>query len=410
MINIKFVHAMGMKFSLLFYFILISQTAVGQDLQVLSSPDIKEIVRDVKFIDSQTGWIAGNKGIIYKTTDGGQSWIEQNSGTTKDLVKVSFTGENNGWAATVDGSVFKTTDGGESWNEFSYADAVPGMVFSICDLLKFFDDNTGFIIAGKLRNIYLLKSVDGGETWSVKDSLVSATLLRRWYDIDFYGTNGVLVGDKKEIQKYSSDYGETWTLSTAIVDGFFRDLKYVKFLSDTEIVTIGEGNEFSGVPVPVYKSYDGGETWVKKNQSLSTVYDRVRSAYFKNESDGIGVGSDGFSKAFVVKTTDGGETWTHTVLDYAFGLQVISGIGDFLFAMGTLSHFTYSTDFGESWQHLPLKPPASIVSIIFKDEKVMLSPDTEISFTAATVQAIHGNTVHTPEKIIRVQWYFFRQI
>jgi photosystem II stability/assembly factor-like uncharacterized protein len=369
MLHTNIIGMMGKKIWFLFVVILLSQALSAQDLQILSQPDIREIIRDVKFVDTQTGWISGNKGVIYKTTDGGKSWVEQNSGTAKDLVKISFVDANHGWSATIDGSVFKTSDGGETWQKLSYSDAVPGMVFSICDLLKFFDENTGFIIAGKLRNIYLLKSTDGGETWSVKDSLVSATLLRRWYDIDFYGSRGVLVGDKKEIQKYSTDFGETWTFSTAIVDGFFRDLKYVKFLTETEIVTIGEGNEFSGVPVPVYKSYDGGVTWVKKNQSLSTIYDRVRSAYFKNELEGIGVGSDGFSKAFVVKTSDGGETWSHTVLDYAFGLQVINGIGDFLFVMGTSTHFIYSTDFGDSWQNLPLKPPTSVVSITFKEEK-----------------------------------------
>ncbi|NWF90029.1 MAG: hypothetical protein HXY50_11290, partial [Ignavibacteriaceae bacterium] len=347
---------------------LISFHSFGQNLKILSSPDFKETIRDIKFIDISTGWICLNKGMIYKTTDGGLNWFEQNTGTTKDLVKISFVNPNIGWSVTVDGFIYKTTNGGESWTELNYSYAVPGMVFSICDLLKFIDENIGFIIAGKLKQIYLLKTTDGGSSWVKKDSLVSSTA-RRWYDIDFLGSHGIMVGDKKDIQKYTTDLGETWTLSTAINDNFFRDLKYVKHLSATEIIAMGEGNEFSGVPVPIYKSFDGGINWVKKNQSLLSVYDRVKTAYFKDNLNGIGMGSDGFSKAFVVKTTDGGETWSFQVLDYAFSFQSMTGLGDFLFAVGTSSHLIYSSDFGSSWQMLNKKAYSSIASINFVNNK-----------------------------------------
>ncbi len=351
------------------FFLCTSAQIAGQNLNILSSPDFKETIRDIKFIDTTTGWICLNKGMIYKTTDSGQNWFEQNTGTTKDLVKISFINENIGWAATVDGFVYKTINGGDSWTELNYAQSIPGIVFSICDLVKFLDENIGFIIAGKLRQIYLLKTTDGGSTWSKKDSLVSTTTARKWYAMDFNNNNGVMVGDKKDIQKYTTDLGETWTLSTAINDNFFRDLKYVKYLSATDIITIGEGNEFAGVPVPIYKSTDGGINWVKKNQSLITVFDRVKTAYFKDSLNGIGMGSDGFSKAFVVRTSDGGETWTSDVLDYAFSFQAMSGVGDFLFALGTSSHLIYSTDFGNGWQMLFKKAYSSINGISFTNGK-----------------------------------------
>lgn len=350
---------------LIILYIALSFPLIGQQLKVLSEPYFQETMSDVKFVDESTGWLVGNKGKVYKTTDGGMDWFMLDAGTTKDLVKASFIDSNTGWVATIDGSVFKTTDGGLNWTEYKYDQAVPGLVFSICYVLKFLDNNTGFIVAGKLRALYLLKTIDGGINWSVKDSLVSATLDNRWFDIDFSGSNGVIVGNKKDVQKYTTDLGETWNFSTPINDNFFRDLKYVKFLTPTDVITIGEGNEFSGVPVPVYKSTDSGINWVKKNQSLLTVYDRVKDAYFKNNLEGIGVGSDGFSKAFFVKTTDGGETWTPQVLDYAFGLQAVAGIGDFLYVLGTTSHFIYSYDFGNTWQFLNKKPPSAFKDFSF---------------------------------------------
>lgn len=357
------------NFLLIIFFLFLSFALFGQSLKILSEPYFKETISDIKFVDESTGWLVGNKGTVYKTTNGGQDWLLLDAGTTKDFTKASFTDLNTGWAATADGSIFKTSDGGANWTEYNFGQAVPGLVFSICYVLKFIDNNTGFIVAGKFRSLYLLKSIDGGITWSVKDSLVSATLDNRWFDIDFYGSNGVIVGNKKDIQKYSTDSGETWTFSTPINDNFFGILKYVKFLSSTEVISIGEGNEFFGVPVPVYKSFDGGINWVKKNQSLATVYDRVRGAYFKNNLEGVGVGSDGFSKAFFVRTSDGGETWTPYVLDYAFGLQAVAGVGNFLYVVGTTSHFIYSYDFGDTWQFLNKKPPAAFKDFCFINGK-----------------------------------------
>jgi photosystem II stability/assembly factor-like uncharacterized protein len=371
------------KLFLIIFLFTITYSVNAQTLEILSTPDIKEIIRDISFVDGTHGWLAGNNGILYKTTNSGSSWSELTTNTDKDLAKVSFVDVNNGWMGTVDGSVFKTTDGGLTWVEFSYAAAVPTVAFSILDLMKFFDANTGFIIAGKLRSIYLLKTTNGGETWAVKDSLVSATLLRRWYDITFNGNDGVLVGDKKDLQRYSTNFGETWTNSTAIVDNFFRDQKYVKFLTDTEVITMGEGNEFSGVMVPVYKSTDKGMTWTKKSQSFTNIYDRVKAGYFKNSLEGVAVGSDGFSKAFFTRTTDGGETWSSTALDFAFGLQALYGNGDFLFALGTSGHFIYSNDFGVNWHILPLKAPTSVVSIKFFNNKgFAITRNSDVYFNA----------------------------
>jgi len=340
----------------------------AQNLQILSSPDFKETMRDIAFVDANTGWMVGNGGMIYFTSDGGENWTEQSSGITKDIVKVFFNDASTGWGTTLDGTILRTTDGGASWLSYSFASAIPHVALSLCDVLKFVDQNTGFVITGKLKQSYLLKTIDGGMNWTLKDSLVGTTN-RRWYDIDFLSNSGVIVGDKKDIQKYSTDLGETWTYSTPISDNFFRDLKFVKFLGTTDVIAIGEGNEFSGVIVPAYKSTDGGVTWVKKNQSFAGVYDRVKDAYFKNATDGIGIGSDGFSKAVVVKTTDGGETWTNKAEDFAFGLQNIAGVGDLIYALGTSTHLIISTDFGTTWRLLPAKAPSSINAICFADGK-----------------------------------------
>ncbi len=345
--------------------ILLHQNGISQALKVLMEPDIKEMMSDICFVDVNTGWMVGTNGSIYKTTNAGVNWTQQQSGVNANLTKVTFIDANNGWVGSSGGSVLKTVNAGQTWTEVSLKNVLPNFQFSLCDALYFKDATTGFVVAGQSKKIYLFKTNDGGNNWAIKDSLVG-TSARRWYDVEFRKDKGVIVGDKKDIQKYSTDGGETWQFSTPINDNFFRDLKAVRWLSDNTVLAIGEGNEFYGVVTPVYKSIDGGINWTKKSQSLSfNKYDRVKDAYFKDSLNGIGIGNNGFSREYVVKTSDGGETWTAASPDYAFGLIAISGINDAVYALGINSHVIKSTDFGGTWQLIPQKVTSSIYGIQF---------------------------------------------
>jgi hypothetical protein len=75
----------------------------------------------IYFIDSNTGWVVGADGIILKTTNGGDNWIPQRSGTINYFESVFFIDSNTGWAVGNDGTILKTNNGGVSFiknNEF----------------------------------------------------------------------------------------------------------------------------------------------------------------------------------------------------------------------------------------------------------------------------------------------------
>ena len=59
-----------------------------------------------------TGTVVGTEGTIFRTTDGGTTWVTQTSGTTNDLHGVSFTDGNNGTVVGDDGTILRTTNGG----------------------------------------------------------------------------------------------------------------------------------------------------------------------------------------------------------------------------------------------------------------------------------------------------------
>ncbi len=344
---------------------------MAQEWTIVSEPDVKVTLQDIFFINENEGWVVGDEGLILHTTNGGDEWIEVNSGTTKDLAKVFFYDSNNGWIgtgnnylATAGGSILKTSDGGSTWTEIDFSYVIPNLNFTYFDGIYFTSIDVGHIIAGKSKNNFILKTTDGGLSWAKKDSLITTSFVR-WYDIMFYdANNGVVVGSEKYVQRYTTDGGETWTPVT-INDGFFGDLRAARWLNENTIVAMGEGNEFNGVPTPIYKSTDGGASWVINTASPPNSYDRIKDAHFKNSTDGIAMGSNGFSYAFIYKTLDGGENWTPSFAPYAFGIKAISGSMDVIYALGTSSHIIKSTDFGETWNIFPIKPPSSFYGLEF---------------------------------------------
>lgn len=88
---------------------------------------------DVFFINPETGWIANvAAGKIYKTTDGGENWIEQIEarnvfGYFVGFRCVGFASEQLGWAGNINlhnipvarRSLFETRDGGRTWANIS---------------------------------------------------------------------------------------------------------------------------------------------------------------------------------------------------------------------------------------------------------------------------------------------------
>jgi photosystem II stability/assembly factor-like uncharacterized protein len=53
----------------------------------------------IRFTDPKTGWIVGERGVIYRTVDGGFSWTEQENGAKQSLFGLSFADPAHGWAS-----------------------------------------------------------------------------------------------------------------------------------------------------------------------------------------------------------------------------------------------------------------------------------------------------------------------
>src|SRR6187455_1759010 len=64
-------------------------------------------LRGVAFADPLTGVAVGALGTIIRTTDGGQNWVIQTSGTTAELKGIAFSNDSNGVAVGINGTVLR---------------------------------------------------------------------------------------------------------------------------------------------------------------------------------------------------------------------------------------------------------------------------------------------------------------
>jgi hypothetical protein len=63
------------------------------------------------------GWIVGEDGLIYRSSDGGESWTQVLVNTNKNLDDVFFLNKNFGWIAGDDGTLLHSVNTGLSWRK-----------------------------------------------------------------------------------------------------------------------------------------------------------------------------------------------------------------------------------------------------------------------------------------------------
>jgi len=172
------------------------------------------------FLDKNTGFV-GATNSIYKTSDGGFSWVRTVTPTFIDSTssnvykpnKLFFYNEKYGWAAcsmmTDAGFVLKTTDGGENW--------------TACKP-----------ITGDLYNIHFADSLHGGTTGG------------SWFYADIMLT-------EDNFDTISHYYLNQWA---QLPDAIY-------YQNDTTIW-------MSGWPAVIYKSTDGGTSFIEYDTSFAT--------------------------------------------------------------------------------------------------------------------------------------------
>jgi photosystem II stability/assembly factor-like uncharacterized protein len=174
--------------------IIVKTTDGGENWIKLTSKTFPDL-RSVYFLDASTGYAVGDTGIIVKTTDAGATWTVQSSGTSIGLHSVFFTDASTGYVVGDSGTILKTNDAGATWIAL-----LNGTSFGLYSVF-FTDANTGYAVGDSGT---ILKTDDAGATWKIQPSGTTTSLTSvHFVDAD----TGYIVGAEGTILKTTNGGG-----------------------------------------------------------------------------------------------------------------------------------------------------------------------------------------------------------
>jgi len=230
------------------------------------------------FVDIQTGWVAGNNATILHTTDAGLTWTVQHPGTNTSgtITSLSFVDALRGWAGVNSGEIAHTTDGGNTWLLQQ-----SGTRWAITSV-HFINPMKGWATA---TNQIILRTVDGGSHWNVEQLENPSPLI--FTDVYFVdeqrGWIATIVASSRiesgTLLLYSADGGTTWA-SEATLPVIY--LHSIYFADPNNGWVAGESQ--------IFRTSDGGKRW---DPSYSADGDNIVSLSFTDRNHGWALSSKG---------------------------------------------------------------------------------------------------------------------
>jgi photosystem II stability/assembly factor-like uncharacterized protein len=280
-------------------------------------------------VDSSGLYVGTSDYGVFKSKNMGESWSQINSGLkNKDVFHISLNKDYH-FATTFDG-VYRKLANTKQWDY-----KVEGLTNTCINSIVSFNNK---LFAGT-HGAGLHYSTDQGVNWH-RLNLFSG----RNYIFDVYSTgqNIFVIASSNYLYPFggklyrSSNGGQTWIEKS---NGF-----------DTGLLECIAGNEdFSlvGSEYGLFKSFDQGNTWIKVlngvpnniNVSDVAIYDSV--AIVVNGTSGI------------FRTENFGEDWEYLQVPGLFSGQSIKAIGkEFYLGSGSVNEIFKSIDYGKTWNEL----------------------------------------------------------
>ncbi|MFL0268076.1 WD40/YVTN/BNR-like repeat-containing protein [Candidatus Clostridium radicumherbarum] len=277
------------------------------------------------FYDSNIAWVSfgndlndGNKLIVYHTTDGGGHWekeslpaIEDWEGTGNE--NINFIDPSNGFILVtsqpalgqMNKSIYKTNNGGKSWLRIG---TITNKIPSYPTGLTFKNSREGWITSSNHGENYIttFKTDDGGYSWH-KENLQMVPVYKDYYTNSYppvFLNNekkfGILpieyVNEKSRfiIPYITNDGGNSWTATKSLSN---YDLSHYDFINEKQWLAIDNKEN------KLYETSNGGNSFEELSQN--EIFKGIKTLDFISNQIGWAIGDN-----FFIKTIDGGKNWT----------------------------------------------------------------------------------------------------
>ncbi|MCT7357160.1 oxidoreductase [Streptomyces sp. 15-116A] len=275
------------------------------------APDVR--FRGLAAVSRNTAWLAGTRGTVLRTTDGGRSWRNVSppgAGELQFRDVEAFDARRAVVLAIGEGEasrVYRTDDGGRTWTES----------FRNTDARAFFDHRHGLAMSDPVDGRFrILSTRDGGRSWTVLPDTGMPPALPG--EAGFAASGQCLVssgpkdvwmatgGAARARVLHSADRGRTWTVTDAPIPGGdpARGVFALAFRDRTHGLAVG-GDFRPDQPSADAAAHtaDGGRTW--RPATASPPAYRSGAAWLPHSRRAaLAVGPTGTDL-----TTDGGRTW-----------------------------------------------------------------------------------------------------
>jgi photosystem II stability/assembly factor-like uncharacterized protein len=293
----------------------------GVNLAVFYYSAISVVSSDVVFVCGDIPNPKGDErqGIIVRTTDGGQNWIEtpiQFPGVEiTALNAVHFISPDAGWAVGADsggdGIVVKTTDGGSTWafTRIGYKE-IPTSVF-------FADANNGWLGGatpppGEEEGLggpsAILSTTDGGHTWQPQYNIPVSV-----YHLFFLDKATGWASASKGMLYNTTDGGRTWDTQRTELETSDGPVDFngegIKLFAVQGVQFIDKDNGFACASATeeqtgrVIATSNGGASW---RRVWMLQGGGVRDVFFINANEGWAITDSG---QYIYHTIDGAKSW-----------------------------------------------------------------------------------------------------
>ena len=313
------------KITLIIFLLFLHNHSFGQNFWELIQSPTDNFLRTLHFADSLKGWVGGDSGSIFYTSDGGLNWIQQQTNTTNKIMRLFFLDENRAWA-------------------LAWADAGVG------DSLFYGTE--------------ILKTTDGGENWSVEQYKEENVFLRGIYFLDtLKGFAGGVPGQFLQ----TTNGGMIWEPAN-IDSGTFSHFPVIDFKFYNQLFGFACGGRFDIAGV-IWRTTNGGESWAPLDAQYSPP-DEVWDIHFFDSLNVMGIGGDPdiFGVGFI-KSTDAGISWSYEEIG-VFGQALAVSFrkeNEGWAVVPQSENFVATFDYGVTWKTYSTPDSSKLYDIVFTD-------------------------------------------